>query len=118
MPRQARLDAPGTLHHVMIRGIEGSGLFRDDKDRSEFLSRVSELVGITKTRILAWTLMDNHIHLVLLSGAPVDKGDVVHYNHNYFEALQERGVVITWGYAKTGEAGCSRDTPSRNDSWN
>jgi hypothetical protein len=22
MPRQARLDAPGTLHHVIIRGIE------------------------------------------------------------------------------------------------
>jgi hypothetical protein len=23
MPRQARLDAPGTLHHVIGRGIEG-----------------------------------------------------------------------------------------------
>ena len=22
MPRQARLDAPGTLHHVMLHGIE------------------------------------------------------------------------------------------------
>ena len=25
MPRQARLDAPGTLHHVIIRGIERGG---------------------------------------------------------------------------------------------
>lgn len=33
MPRQARLDAPGTLHHVMIRGIEGREIFRDDVDR-------------------------------------------------------------------------------------
>ena len=23
MPRGARLDTPGTLHHVMVRGIEG-----------------------------------------------------------------------------------------------
>lgn len=23
MPRQARLDFPGTLHHVILRGIEG-----------------------------------------------------------------------------------------------
>ena len=23
MPRQARLDAPGMLHHMMVRGIEG-----------------------------------------------------------------------------------------------
>lgn len=22
MPRQVRLDAPGTLHHVIVRGIE------------------------------------------------------------------------------------------------
>jgi hypothetical protein len=34
MPRQARLDAPGTLHHVMGRGIERTALFRDDHDRA------------------------------------------------------------------------------------
>ena len=68
MPRQARLDALGTLHHVMIRGIEGSDLFRDDKDRQQFLSRISELIGAMKTRILAWTLIGNHLHFVLLSG--------------------------------------------------
>jgi len=28
MPRQPRLDAPGTLHHVMGRGIETSKIFR------------------------------------------------------------------------------------------
>ena len=33
MPRQARLDAPGTLHHVMARGIEGADIFRTDKIR-------------------------------------------------------------------------------------
>ena len=60
MPRQARLDAPGTLHHVMIRGIERSDLFRDERDRGEFLSRIGELAGATETRILAWALMGNH----------------------------------------------------------
>ena len=59
MPRQARLDAPGTLHHVMIRGIERSDLFRDERDRGEFLSRIGELAGATETRILAWALMGN-----------------------------------------------------------
>ena len=28
MPRQPRLDDPGTLHHVMGRGIEASKIFR------------------------------------------------------------------------------------------
>ena len=68
MPRQARLDAPGTLHHVMIRGIEGITIFRDDDDRKDFLFRVGNLAEKTKTRILAWALLDNHVHLLLFSG--------------------------------------------------
>ncbi|WAC08357.1 MAG: transposase [Thermodesulfobacteriota bacterium] len=68
MPRQARLDAPGTLHHIMIRGIEGITIFRDDDDRKDFLSRVGNLAEKTKTRILAWSLMDNHVHFLLFSG--------------------------------------------------
>jgi len=68
MPRHARLDAPGTLHHIMIRGIEGTPLFRDDQDREDFLSRIEQLVKKTGTRILAWALMDTHVHLLLFSG--------------------------------------------------
>jgi REP element-mobilizing transposase RayT len=68
MPRQARLDAPGTLHHVMVRGIDGVAIFRDDQDRDDFLSRIGHLVESTGTRILAWVLMDNHVHLLLFSG--------------------------------------------------
>ena len=41
MPRLARLDAPGVLHHVIIRGIERRGIFRDDFDRENFLERLS-----------------------------------------------------------------------------
>ena len=36
MPRQARLDAPGTLHHVIVRGIEKRQIVDDDKDRKSF----------------------------------------------------------------------------------
>jgi len=41
MPRTARLDTPGLLHHVMIRGIERRRIFSDDKDRENFLKRLS-----------------------------------------------------------------------------
>jgi REP-associated tyrosine transposase len=43
MPRQARLDAPGVLHHVMVRGIERRALFRDDADRPDFVARLAAL---------------------------------------------------------------------------
>jgi REP element-mobilizing transposase RayT len=67
MPRQARLDAPGTLHHIMARGIEEVKIFRDDQDRNDLLARIDGLVLKTGTRILAWALMDNHIHFLLFS---------------------------------------------------
>ncbi len=61
MPRQARLDSPGTLHHVTIRGIEGAQVFQDDQDRVDFISRMDRLVEKTGTQVLAWVLMDNHL---------------------------------------------------------
>jgi hypothetical protein len=33
MPRLARLDAPGVLNHVIIRGIERRNIFEDNKYR-------------------------------------------------------------------------------------
>ncbi len=59
MPRLARLDVPGILHHIMIRGIERRKIFRDDKDRENFLDRLSILLPETKTACYAWALMPN-----------------------------------------------------------
>ncbi len=44
MPRLARLDAPGILHHVMGRGIERKEIFINDTDRSDFIDRLAALV--------------------------------------------------------------------------
>ncbi len=55
MPRQPRLDAPGTLHHVIGRGIEGTEIFRNEGDRKEFVSRVAacrQLEGVSRARRL------------------------------------------------------------------
>ena len=50
MPRQARLDAPGVLHHVMARGIERGVVFRDDADREDFVQRLAQAVGLAARR--------------------------------------------------------------------
>ena len=59
MPRGARLDAPGTLHHVMVRGIEGNRIVSDDEDREVFVSRLGKTAASTGTKIYAWALMTN-----------------------------------------------------------
>jgi len=42
MPRQARIDAPGAVDHIIIRGIEQTAIFVDDPDRENFIKRLSE----------------------------------------------------------------------------
>ncbi len=65
MPRQSRIDFPGLLHHVIVRGIEKRSIFLDDQDREEFLSRLSRLLAETETECFAWALLDSHFHLLL-----------------------------------------------------
>ena len=65
IPRLARLDAPGVLHHVMGRGIERSDIFFNNKDRDDFLNRLSKLVEEDAFEVYAWVLMPNHFHLLL-----------------------------------------------------
>jgi putative transposase len=65
MPRLARLDAPGILHHIMGRGIERSNIFINNKDRNDFISRLSLLVVEGAFEVYAWTLMHNHFHLLV-----------------------------------------------------
>jgi len=68
MPRQARLDAPGTLHHVIVRGIERGRIVADDRDRGAFLTRLGAAAAATGTVLYAWALLPNHAHLLLRSG--------------------------------------------------
>ncbi|OGQ95630.1 MAG: hypothetical protein A2521_17170 [Deltaproteobacteria bacterium RIFOXYD12_FULL_57_12] len=68
MPRQARLDVVGTLHHVIIRGIEQRQIVDDRKDRDSFVARMGPLALETGTAIYAWALLTNHAHILLRSG--------------------------------------------------
>ena len=68
MPRQARLDAPGTLHHVMLRGIERRAIVTDDADRHDFVRRLGALTMQSRTAVYGWALLTNHAHLLLRSG--------------------------------------------------
>ena len=68
MPRKARIDAPGALHHVIVRGIERRKIFLDDIDRDNFLKRLDNVLSETATPCFAWALISNHAHLLLRTG--------------------------------------------------
>jgi REP element-mobilizing transposase RayT len=68
MPRKARIDAPGALHHIIVRGIERGAIFCDDIDRDRFIERLSRICIETGTQCYAWSLIPNHFHLLLKTG--------------------------------------------------
>ncbi len=49
--RQARIDAHGALHHIVMRGIghRYREIFEDNRDREDFLERISGLLMGTIT---------------------------------------------------------------------
>ena len=69
MPRGPRLDAPGTLHHVIVRGIEKGLIVRDDRDRQAFVARLGDVAALTTTSVYAWALLPNHVHILVRSSA-------------------------------------------------
>jgi putative transposase len=54
MPRRARLDIPGALHHIMLRGIDKSDIFKDDQDKSLFVERLGQNLIDGKCSVYAW----------------------------------------------------------------
>jgi hypothetical protein len=59
MRRRARKDAPGTLHHVIVRGIDKRGIVDDRKDREALMSPRGDAATLTGTAVYAWSLMAN-----------------------------------------------------------
>ncbi len=101
MPRKARIDAPGALHHIIARGIDRRSIFEDDTDRANFLSRVDTILSDTRTVCYAWALIPNHFHLLLRTGTSsistvmhrLLTGYAISYNyrhHRYGHLFQNR----------------------------
>ena len=91
MPRKARIDAPGALHHIIARGIARRKVFDDNADRDFFVDRLGLILSDTSTQCFAWALIPNHFHLLLKTGAtPIATvmkrlltGYAMHYNRRH-----------------------------------
>jgi len=66
MSRPLRIEYDGAFYHVMNRGLNRSNIFLDpDQDRNLFKRTLAEAVDRWKIRIHAYSLMDNHYHLLV-----------------------------------------------------
>jgi putative transposase len=66
MARMARVVVPDVAHHVTQRGNRRGDVFFSDGDRRRFLSLLREYSQDCGLELLAYCLMTNHLHLVVV----------------------------------------------------
>lgn len=65
MPRKPREEVEGGVFHVFARGNDRRLIYRDDADREMYLRMLRGTVKQQRWRLLAYCLMENHVHLVV-----------------------------------------------------
>lgn len=65
MPRKARETSETGIYHVMVRGINRQEIFHDDEDRQRYLQTLKRITEETKSLVLGYCLMSNHVHLLI-----------------------------------------------------
>ncbi len=83
MSRPLRLEFPGSLWHVTVRGNERKKIFTEDADRRRFVALLGRCVDRFDWILTAYVLMPNHFHLVIqLTKETLSRG--MHWlNSNY-----------------------------------
>src|SRR4051794_17764448 len=67
MARLARHDLPDHgAFHITMRGVAGCDIYVDDADRIRFLRFLGLGTRVAEWRLLAYCLMRNHFHLVVI----------------------------------------------------
>jgi putative transposase len=78
MPRKPRIIIPGYPHHIVQRGHNKQTVFRNNDDRKTYLMFLAEYSARHSCKLLAYCLMKNHVHLLLI---PSDRESFIKFNH-------------------------------------
>ena len=65
MVRPLRILYPGAFYHVTSRGNERKDIFKNKKDREQFLEYLASATLRYDAVVHVFCLMDNHYHLLL-----------------------------------------------------
>ncbi|MFQ5963900.1 MAG: transposase [Candidatus Scalinduaceae bacterium] len=73
MPRIPRGLSDGLVYHVLNRGNGKQSVFHEDKDYEAFFGLMKEAKKQYSLKLLAYCLMPNHFHVILM---PAQAGDL------------------------------------------
>ena len=134
MARKPRIQYPGAFYHVIARGNGGQKIFRDSQDYARYISFLREYKVRFGFLLYAYTLMPNHIHLLLeMKETPLSKVMQVlqfRYTRNFnirykkwghlfqgrYKALETR-FGLTLGNDLLCENLCEKNSPKSAKIW-
>lgn len=70
MPRNPRSVCAGVVHHVTQRGVDRQNVFFSQQDRQVYLQLLQDNIASAAVRVLAYCLMNNHVHCVVIPERP------------------------------------------------
>jgi REP element-mobilizing transposase RayT len=90
MARPLRLEFPGAVYHVTSRGNARQDIVADDRDRSQWLTVLAQVVDRYGWLCHAYCLMDNHYHLLIETPQPTLSLGMRQLNGRYTQAYNRR----------------------------
>lgn len=92
MPRIARVVAEGYPHHITQRGNYRQLIFSEDRDRRRYLSLIQTESHRYGLKILAYCLMDNHVHFIGVPERTESLGNVFKYANMRYSQYYNRKI--------------------------
>jgi len=111
MARKKRVEFPGAFYHVLARGNNKQLIFKDEQDYKVYIIRLKRYHNRYKFTLYAYTLMPNHIHLLIETGlTPLSKimqGIQESYTYYFHKKYKSVGHLFQGRYKAIL---CQRDT--------
>jgi putative transposase len=87
MARLARVVVPNYFHHVTQRGVRSMNIFASDDDRIKYLNLLKEYGKKYGLIFVAYCLMDNHVHLIVIPKTEHSLADALGETHKQYTRL-------------------------------
>lgn len=102
MARKKRVEFPGAFYHVLTRGNNKQKVFKDEQDYKIYLIILRRYHNRYKFTLYAYTLMPNHIHLLIETGVtPLSKimqGIQQSYTYYFHKKYKSVGHIFQGRY--------------------
>lgn len=67
MPRKSRKDISSKFLHIMVQGLNKEYIFNEEQEIRKYLKFLSEGTKEFNVRIIAYCIMNNHVHLLIFT---------------------------------------------------